>query len=85
MLRNKHNYKVTSIIKVQNKIGNKRVFAPRGPHLGTQVKLGIWSSTSIKSCIREDWAIFFEEGKKTSMIVRTNALAPKFQGKDVTS
>ena len=44
---------------MQNKIGNKRVFAPRGPHLGTQVKLGIWSSASIKSCIREYWAIFF--------------------------
>jgi len=46
MLRDKHSYKVKLIIKMRNKIGNERVFVPHCQHLGTQVKLGIWSSTS---------------------------------------
>ena len=83
MLRDKHNYKVKSIIKMQNKIGNKRVFAPHDQHLETQVKLGIWSSMSRKSCL-EDWGIFFEGAKKMSTIVRTKALEPKVHGKNMT-
>ena len=85
MLRDKHNYKFKSIIKMRKKLGNERVLVPHGQHLGKQVKLGIWSSTSIKSCIRKEWGIFFEGRKKTSMIVRTKALVPKVHGKEVTS
>ena len=86
ILRDKHNYKVKSIIKMRNKIGSKRVFVPHGQHLGTQVELGIWSSANIKSCIRKDWGIIFKGGgKKRSMIVRTKALATKVHGKDVMS
>ena len=69
---------------MQNKIGNKRVFVPHGQHLGTQVKLGIWSSFSIKFCIRKDWGILFEGGKM-SMIVRTKALVTKAHVKDAIS
>ena len=85
MIRDKHSYKVKSIIKMRNKIGNERVFVPHCQHLGTQVKLSIWSSTSIKSCIGKDLGVFFEGGKKTSMIVRTKALVPEVHGKEVTS
>ena len=70
---------------MQNKIGNERVFVPHDQHFGKQVKLGILSSTSIKSCIRKDWEIFFKGGKNTSMIVRTKALVPKVHGMEVTS
>ena len=70
---------------MRNKIGNERVFVPHDQHLGTQVKLGIFSSMSIKSCIWKDWEIFFKGGKKISMIVRTKALVPKVHDKEVTS
>ena len=85
MLGDKHKTKVISIIKMGNKIGDKRVFVPHGHHLGIQVKLGIWSSTSIESCIRKGWGIFFKGREKTSMIVRTKTLVTKVHGKDVTS
>ena len=85
MLGDKHKTKVISIIKMGNKIGDKRVFVPHGHHLGIQVQLGIWSSTSIESCIRKGWGIFFKGREKTSMIVRTKALVTKVHGKDVTS
>jgi hypothetical protein len=62
-----------------NKIGYKRVFVPHDQHFGTQAQaqLGIWSSTSIESCIRKGWEIFFKWREKMLIIVRTKALVIK--------
>ena len=54
--------KLKSIIKMGNKIRDKRAFVPHGQHLGIQVKLSIWSSTSIESCILKGWEIYFKGG-----------------------
>jgi hypothetical protein len=85
MLGDKHKTKVILIIKIGNKIGDKIVFVPHGQQLGTQVQLGIWSSTNIESCFRKDWGIFFKGREKTSMILRTKAIVTKVHGEDLTS